>query len=111
MTPSGADPVLLLPATITLGEAVTTLQMLAQALPRNGTGNTLVVDASGLQRFDSSALAVLLECRRLGQSVGKQFQVRGAPAQLVRLAKLYGVDSLLASSGEPAAAAHSSAAT
>jgi phospholipid transport system transporter-binding protein len=111
VTPSGADAVLLLPATVTLSEAVTTLQMLAQALPRNGTGRTLVVEASGLQRFDSSVLAVLLECRRLGQSVGKQFQVRGTPAQLVRLAKLYGVDSLLASPAEPGEATHSPAAT
>ncbi len=109
MTRADADTVLLLPATVTLSEAVTTLHMLEQAMPRNGTGETVVVDASGVQRFDSSLIAVLLECRRLVQSVGKQFHVREAPAQLASLAKLYGVDALLIAPTE--AVAQSSDAT
>jgi phospholipid transport system transporter-binding protein len=100
VTRTDADTVLLLPATVTLSEAVTTLHMLEQAMPRNGTGDTVVVDASEVRRFDSSLLAVLLECRRLVQSVGKQFHVREAPAQLGKLAKLYGVDSLLIAPAE-----------
>lgn len=86
---------LLLPDTLTLREAVDTLRMLNQTLRRDTTGDSMTVDATALQRFDSSALAVLLECQRLAQSFGKRFAVHGAPAQLVKLAKLYGIDSLL----------------
>ena len=38
--------------------------MLVQGLPSQ-TGPAVVVDAASLQRFDSSALAVLLEFRRV----------------------------------------------
>jgi phospholipid transport system transporter-binding protein len=55
----------------------------------------VVIDASALQQFDTSALAVLLECQRLAASWGKPFTVRQAPAKLTALAKLYGVDALL----------------
>jgi len=85
---------LLLPATVTLAEARDTLRMLAQALPREPDAQT-TIDASGLERFDTSALAVLLECRRLAQAGGRAFAVREAPSQLGALARLYGVDGLL----------------
>jgi phospholipid transport system transporter-binding protein len=68
--------------------------MLSQALlgePDSG----VVIDASPLQQFDTSALAVLLECQRLAQAWGKGFSVRQAPPKLAALAKLYGVDQLL----------------
>ena len=55
------------------------------------------VDASALQHFDSSALAVLLELRRQAQVRGQSFQVTGMTARLSELAGLYGVDELLAS--------------
>jgi phospholipid transport system transporter-binding protein len=90
---------LLLPATVTAREAPDALRMLAQVLQREPeTG--VVVDASGLRQFDSSVLAVLLECRRLAQAWGKAFAVRHAPPKLAALARLYGVDVLLL---EPAA--------
>lgn len=85
---------LLLPATITAQEARDALRMLAQALARE-TGPSLVIDASGLQHFDSAALAVLLECERLAGAGGKSFLVKSAPTKLESLAKLYGVDVLL----------------
>lgn len=55
----------------------------------------VVVDASALRQFDSSALAVLLECRRLALVAGKAFSVQGAPERLLRLAGLYGVGALI----------------
>jgi len=55
----------------------------------------VVADASALQEFDSSALAVLLACRREALAVGKAFAVRGAPARLGQLARLYGVVDLI----------------
>ncbi|MEP7056624.1 MAG: STAS domain-containing protein [Caldimonas sp.] len=85
---------LLLPATITTREARDTLRMLAQALQRE-PGTDVVVNAGSLQHFDSAALAVLLECRRLAQAWGKSFAILEAPAKLLALAKLYGVDVLL----------------
>jgi len=57
----------------------------------------LQVDASALQHFDSSALAVLLELRRQTQARGQSFRVTGMSARLSELAGLYGVDELLAS--------------
>lgn len=87
---------LLLPATITIAEARDTLRMLTQAVPSE-TGAEITLDASGLQRFDTSALAVLLECKRLAQANGKRFALVRAPARLADLARLYGLEALLLS--------------
>ncbi|MEO7152388.1 MAG: STAS domain-containing protein [Burkholderiaceae bacterium] len=91
---------LLLPATLTAREARDTLSMLSQAM-RNEPAAGVTVDASGLAQLDSAALAVLLECRRLALSWGKAYAVRDAPATLLSLARLYGVDELLFGSAEP----------
>ena len=53
-------------------------------------------DASALQVFDSSALAVLLECRRHALAAGKTFAVHALPPALAGMATLYGVAELLA---------------
>lgn len=55
----------------------------------------VTADASQLQEFDSSALAVLLDCRRAATAAGKQFFVQGLPARLRQLAGLYGVAHLI----------------
>lgn len=55
----------------------------------------VVADASALQQFDSSALAVLLECHRQALAAGKTFSVQGAPTRLRELATLYGVAELI----------------
>lgn len=55
----------------------------------------VVADASALQEFDSSALAVLLACRREALAAGKAFSVRGLPERLRQLAGLYGVAELI----------------
>jgi phospholipid transport system transporter-binding protein len=87
---------LLLPATITMREARDTVRLLSQALQSENDGE-VIVDASPLQQFDTSALAVLLECRRLAQSYQRTFSVRHAPRKLSSLAELYGVAELLIS--------------
>nr|WP_280156436.1 STAS domain-containing protein [Piscinibacter sp. XHJ-5] len=85
---------LLLPATLTMSEARDALGMLSQALRREpDTG--VVIDASGLQQFDTSAIAVLLECQRLAHDWGKGLEVRNTPPKLAALAKLYGVDGIV----------------
>ncbi|MDD5332909.1 MAG: STAS domain-containing protein [Rhodoferax sp.] len=55
----------------------------------------VVVDATALHRFDSSALAVLLEFRRACARAGKTIVVQGVPCRLQDLATLYGVGELL----------------
>ncbi len=91
---------LLLPATITAREARDTLRLLEQALEREPE-QTVLVDAGNLQRFDSVALAVLLECQRIAQAWGKRFAVRHVPAKLAALSRLYGVDALLGDEAAP----------
>lgn len=89
---------LILPAVITSREARDTQRMLSQALQQEAKAAgqaEVAVDAAGLERFDSSALAVLLECQRLAKAWGRPFAVRNAPVKLVDLARLYGVDALL----------------
>ena len=85
---------LLLPATVTAREATDTQRLLAQAL-KTESDASVVVDASNLTQFDSSALAVLLECHRAADAWGKPFELRHAPPKLAALARLYGVDALL----------------
>jgi len=86
---------LLLPTTLTHREARESLSMLGLALKRQTDADDVVVDASGLLHFDSSALAVLLECQRLAFAWGKGFVVRSAPPKLAQLAGLYGLDEAM----------------
>jgi len=85
---------LLLPATLTAKEATDTRRLLTQAV-KTLTQAEVIVDASNLRQFDSSALAVLLECHRAAEAFGKPFALRSAPPKLAALARLYGVDVLL----------------
>ena len=88
------SPLLVLPAQLTLRQARAALEVLLQAL-RGQTQAQLVCDASALQVFDSSALAVLLECRRHALAAGKSFAVHALPPALAGMAALYGVAELL----------------
>ena len=85
---------LVLPTELLHAQAEICLNMLGKAA-RAEKGAEVLVDASALQRFDSSALAVLLECRRECLHDGKTFAVRGLPPRLAELAGLYGVLALL----------------
>jgi phospholipid transport system transporter-binding protein len=58
-------------------------------------GASVVVDAKALEHFDSSALAVLLELRRVCVRTGKSLVVQGSPKHLTDLATLYGIEGLL----------------
>ncbi len=85
---------LLLPKELTQAQATTCLRGLLQDL-RAQSGVNVVVDASALTRFDSAALAVLLEFRRQTLALNKQFSVQGLPTRLADLAALYGIIELL----------------
>ncbi len=94
--------VLVLPQELTQSQASACLRTLVQDLALL-PGSEAAVDASPLTRFDSSALAVLLEFRRAALAQGKRFSTQGLPQRLADLATLYGVIELLAAT--PTAAA------
>ena len=94
MTTSAAAA-LRLPSELTHRQATACLAQLLQSVGGAAPGSTLVVDAAPLRVFDTSALAVLLECRREALALGKSFAVSQLPARLRELATLYGVSELL----------------
>ncbi len=53
------------------------------------------IDLSGLQRFDSTAVAALLAWRRAAVARGISLQISGIPDGLDSLTRLYGVAHLL----------------
>ncbi|MDR1969070.1 MAG: STAS domain-containing protein, partial [Burkholderiaceae bacterium] len=76
---------LVLPAEITHAKAGACLTMLLRAAQAEA-GTLTLVDAAALAHFDSSALAVLLECRRQCLQDGKGFAVHALPVRLRELA-------------------------
>ena len=98
----GGSAGLALPAVLTLCEATAceaqlrlAVQALANGPVSQGGSGPVVVDASALLRFDSSALAVLLACRRACEASSKGFVVMGMVPRLQALVALYGVAELL----------------
>lgn len=91
-----------LPERLTHAEAPQLALSLAQTLRAEAAGATTpwAIDASSLRFFDSSALAVLLECRRVADSLGRTIRIDHPPAKLGQLAGLYGVVDLLDISAE-----------
>jgi phospholipid transport system transporter-binding protein len=87
---------LVLPPELTHRQAAACLRLLLQGLKTEGESQ-VVVDAGALTAFDSSALAVLLECRRALAQSGKTLAVKAPPPALTSLAGLYGVQELLPS--------------
>jgi phospholipid transport system transporter-binding protein len=85
---------LVLPHVLSHAEAAGCARMLAQTIGASSEPQAMV-DASALEHFDSSALAVLLDARREALAQGMAFVVTGMPARLRALAALYGVDGLM----------------
>jgi len=87
---------LALPETLTLAQANAAVRSVEDAL---GQGHVekgaFRIEAAALRNFDTAAIAVLLEARRLAQAAGRRLTVHGAPPTLVELSGLYGVDALL----------------
>jgi phospholipid transport system transporter-binding protein len=85
-----------LPEKLTLAQANEAVRSIEDALGQDSVEKgALVIDAAALHSFDTSAIAVLLEARRLAQAAGRTLDVRGAPPAMVELSGLYGVDALL----------------
>lgn len=89
---SSVATLLPLPHRLTHAEASA---FLGQARAQAMQGAALLLDASALQVFDSSAVAVLLALRRSAQAAGGGLQLQGTPPRLRALLVLYGVGELL----------------
>ena len=87
-----------LPAVVTHARANACAKALRDALRLSKGADWVQVDASALAQFDSSVLAVLLDCRRSVVAMGWRFTVAHLPDRLRQLAGLYGVAELLPAS-------------
>ena len=85
---------LTLPSTLTLPQARAELVRLQQGVSSHQ--GEIVIEASGLVQLDSSAIAVLLQCRRDAQTRGQTLRLQDPPIKLLELMKLYGVAELFA---------------
>jgi phospholipid transport system transporter-binding protein len=56
----------------------------------------LTIDLAGIDAVDSAAVALLLEWRRQAGRRGKTLQFVNLPENLIELARLYGVEDLIA---------------
>ena len=83
-----------LPQELTYRQARECLMRL-RPLVQGAVGQRVQIDASAVQMFDSSALAVLLALRRAALEAKKQLLVLGLPAGLQSMAALYGIQDLL----------------
>ena len=88
---------LTLPSDLRHGNAAACLAQL-QLQIRNSAETEVEIQAGQLADFDSSALAVLLGCRREAESLTKTLKFKHFPAKLRELATLYGVSELLVES-------------
>ena len=88
---------LTLPADLRHSNAAACLAQL-QSQIRSSTDKQIEIQAGALSDFDSSALAVLLGCRREAESLSKSLQFKQFPAKVRELALLYGVSELLVES-------------
>jgi phospholipid transport system transporter-binding protein len=85
-----------LPSTVMQAQAQSVADGLVQSLTAQlAKGGEAVLDASALTQFDSSALAVILACRRAVLAQGAQLRITGLPPRAQALAKVYGVSDLL----------------
>jgi len=85
-----------LPAVLMQAQAQSVANELAPVLGACvAAGGEAVLDASALTQFDSSALAVILACRRAVLARGAQLRIVGLPERAQSLAKVYGLSALL----------------
>jgi phospholipid transport system transporter-binding protein len=85
-----------LPAVLLQAQAQSVTNALVSSLTAQlAKDGEAVLDASALTQFDSSALAVILACRRAVLAKGAQLRITGLPERAQTLAKVYGLSELL----------------
>lgn len=73
---------------LTMLEVPATWRSLSDNLPD-------AIDLGGVERIDSSALALLLECRAAANAAGRSIEFRNPPETLRTIARLTQVEELL----------------
>jgi phospholipid transport system transporter-binding protein len=100
MTVERAELAMTAPSMFEIGATLTfetAKAVLDAGLARIAAGATRV-DCAPLERFDSSALAVLLAWRRAAQARGTDLMITHLPPGLASLAEAYGITSLVTAS-------------
>lgn len=90
-----ATTTLQLPAQLGVELGRAPLEALTEAIDGLPPGSAAVLDATPLQNFDSSALALIVGLKRHCQGAGRELRVQGLPERLCGLARLYGVAELV----------------
>lgn len=88
-------PTFALPESIMQDQAQAVANSLTGAMAQMSLGGVVTLNASALVQFDSSALAVVLACRRAVLGCGGEFHLVNLPQPLIALAQVYGVTELL----------------
>jgi len=90
-----SSEVLALAGELTFATIPGVLAQSAEFEARTDLPDKLVIDFTGVSGVDSSAVALLLEWRRQALVRGKTLVFTNLPANLVALARLYGVADLI----------------
>lgn len=95
MNDTAAGEVLALTGALSFETLPTVLAQSAEYEARPDLPERLTIDFAGITGVDSSAVALLLEWRRHAMRKGKTLEFVNLPANLLSLARLYGVEELI----------------
>ena len=95
MSATPSSEVLAITGELTFATIPGVLAQSAEFEARTDLPDRLVIDFTGVSGVDSSAVALLLEWRRQALIRGKTLVFTNLPANLVALARLYGVADLI----------------
>lgn len=77
----------------------TVSRLLKDARTEFSGGNAIEIDLSGVTRADSAGLALLVEWLRVAERSGNSLGFVNMPAQMQSIARICGLDDILAASG------------
>lgn len=95
MSAAPAGENLALEGPLSLDTVPAVLEQTAEYVARRDLPERLTIDFAAVGAVDSSAVALLLEWRRQAQRLGKSLVLVNLPANLLALARLYGVEELI----------------
>ena len=95
MSTPAAGEVLALEGALSFETLPTVLAQSAEYAARADLPERLTIDFAGITAVDSSAVALLLEWRRQAAARAKHLEFANLPANLLALARLYGVEELI----------------
>ena len=96
MNDAPRDEVLALDGALSFETIPDVLRASEEYAARSDLPDRLTIDFAGIDAVDSAAVALLLEWRRQAGRRGKTLQFVNLPENLIALARLYGVEELIA---------------